>query len=727
MKRIFSLLLIVLLLGLTACSTTPALREEVYDSITEVATPKTRDDLHAAPSTGKLKKVAASGIVELYFDPVTYTVSVKETVSGQYWHALPPTIKGQTDDAAPISLTVRDGAQRYFWNVQENSVAFGKAKADNLPDGTGIVVSYDCFPNVQEAANPMSTRALRVTLRYTLVDGSLVVRAGYQALAQDTSVVLEEMGVLETFGAYAKSEKDDFLLLPDGAGATALTAKGDTNFTQPLRFQIYGADPAASAPKAAYAAILPVFGIRHGKSGFAAYIEQGDAIAQVVADRVRTGNAINSVGARFAITPTTSQEKNGDVRVFTASDSYREEVSICYRFLSGEKANTAGMAGALREQMQRSKLIPTEAVVNQEKLPVNVTLTALAKIKKAFEYRKMLTTTQQAQELLLLLKSKGIDNINLQYLGAVGQSAGVRVRARAGNNAGYAALQKTAQAQNMRLFLDVPFLSGYSSAAAQSLFGKPVKIPQTGEVSALYNTKTDELPLRAIGSLKKRTEKIALSLRDIQPMGLSLSDLDVALSSDYTGDARYNRQQASGEIKTRLGKLATGRALMVPGGNFYLLSEASVVTHLPAGPSAGTESAAYASVPLAPMLLHGVVDYSFTPLNFEADMETALLKSIALGALPAFSWVAETPEGSEKANLLDYDNTLSFAATAAEKGTKALADLRGARITGFTTHQTGVTSTEYENGAVVYVNATNKAVKVNSLNVAPMSFLRVNG
>ncbi|MDR3345156.1 MAG: DUF5696 domain-containing protein [Oscillospiraceae bacterium] len=728
MKRIIAVLLIAVLLILpAACGANSALREEVFPEITESTAPMTLAALHTPQTDAKkLTKIAASGIVELYEDTKSLTVSVRETVSGQFWHTLPPYVKGQSDTAAPVTLTVRQGNSRSNWNVQENSVAFGKAKSEKLADGSGLVVTYDCYPDAEAAKNPMPPLAFRVELRYTLVDGSLVVRVSWDDLVPSSGAVIESIGVLEGFGAYEKSGAGDFLLLPDGSGAVVNTGKTDVNFTQPLSFQIYGPDRATPSANYAFSAILPVFGIRRGNSGFAAYIEQGDAIASVIADRQRSGNSVNSVGTRFAVTPTVTQPKGSKTAVYSAAKSYKEPVAIRYRFLSGTAADYSGMAGALREQLIRSKLIPSRAVENQDKLPINITLTATARVKRGIEYTKTLTTAEQAQELLALIKSKGIDNAFLQLVGATQKSGNVQVLRRVGGNAEYTKLQNLVRAQNMQLFLDVPYITGSGGANAENLYGKTVKLPQLSEVSELYGATVRDVPLRAVGTLEKITTKILLSLRDIEPMGLSLSDLDTALCSDYSGDFN-NRQSAAQEIKAQLTPLSTERKLMVPGGNFYLLRSASVVTRLPSAARAIKESAAYVSIPLAQMLLHGVVDYSFAPLNLEEKPEKALLKTIEYGALPAFSWVAKAPEsGDTAADKLDYESSLTFAAQSSSKATEALADLRGSRITRHTVHQAGVTGTEYESGAVVYVNATEKAATVNGLTIQANSFLRVN-
>ncbi|MCL2022846.1 MAG: DUF5696 domain-containing protein [Oscillospiraceae bacterium] len=734
MKKALAIILSAIILILPAACNSEKPQGHIYDAIQEVTSPITNPVLHAAPSNlSTLQKVASSGIIELYSDPKTHAVSVRETMSGQYWHSLPPYVSGYSDTLAPITLTVLYEGTRYHWNVQENSVAFGRASTTKLPDDTGIEVVYNCYLSAEEAANPMPSIIIRVTVRYLMLDGSFIVRVGYENLTPWVNAVVEEIGVLESFGAYGNSTSGDFILVPDGSGAIINTARKDSTFAAPLSFKVYGADPAIPQTNYSHRAILPVFGIRYNKSGFAAYIEEGDALATITADRQREGGGLNRVGARFVITPTVVKEHNKNVEVFYSQLSYDGEILIRYRFLSAGAADYSGMAGALREQLSRAYLIPTQAIQKQDQLPLSITMTATARVKNTFERSHVMTDAAQMQEFLSMLKGKGIDNAILQYMGATTRSPRLAMLYRVGGAAEFGKLQDMVRAQNMQLALDIPYLTGTGNPRAEDIFNKEVHIPQLDKVSEMFGATVRESTLRGIASLdseKNRgnvTQRIVLSLRDISPMALSLSDLNTALSSDHNHTGIYNRQQAANEIREQLYALSTGRKLTVPGGNFYLLHNASMVTDLPSRAFAHSESKAYVSVPLVQMLLHGVVDYSFAPLNFEENPDAAFLKAIEYGALPAFSWISDVSLASEDvADRLDYHRHLNYAAQCSERATHALADLRGSRIRRHTIHSDGVTSTEYEGGEIIYVNVTNKNVKLDNLTIPAMDFLRIN-
>lgn len=96
-------------------------------------------ELHTASTS--LKRIAQSGLIELYIDETTYAVAVKETSQNKMWYALPQQDNGKEENhAAVVSLEVLQGGKQYSLNSQDNSVAFGTASYE-LTD-SGLKVSY---------------------------------------------------------------------------------------------------------------------------------------------------------------------------------------------------------------------------------------------------------------------------------------------------------------------------------------------------------------------------------------------------------------------------------------------------------------------------------------------------------------------------------------------------------------------------------------------------------
>ena len=52
-------------------------------------------------------------------------------------------------------------------------------------------------------------------------------------------IFLEDISILNNFGAYEKSGKDDYLFIPDGSGAILKTGVSDPDFS-PISLAVYG-------------------------------------------------------------------------------------------------------------------------------------------------------------------------------------------------------------------------------------------------------------------------------------------------------------------------------------------------------------------------------------------------------------------------------------------------------------------------------------------------------
>ena len=61
--------------------------------------------------------VAKSGLLELYFDSVTFTVAVKDTSTGKYWYSLPESSDADENcKASLLSLKLSRDNQIYYLN-----------------------------------------------------------------------------------------------------------------------------------------------------------------------------------------------------------------------------------------------------------------------------------------------------------------------------------------------------------------------------------------------------------------------------------------------------------------------------------------------------------------------------------------------------------------------------------------------------------------------------------
>lgn len=678
-------------------------------------------------------KAATSGLIELYVDKESVSFGILESVTNNLWTALPLldgiiNPENMTHDASVVSLEIIGGTDIYHLNSQDNSLAYNKASY-KLTDN-GAEFTYDIFSDKETAKKKEysdSDIGFRIKLNVQLIDGNMTVDCSHSNLTGNPDAFIENIVLLNSFGAYNSSFEDDFILVPDGSGAIIKTAVYDEAFDS-LSFAVYGSDPAISSQNSGNA-IIPAFGMKHGETAFVSLIQKGDAVASIKADKAKSFNEFNRVYSSFNITPTLYSDET----LYISKDSSVSDISLCYRFLTGNNATYAGLASACREQLIRNSVLSIKSVTNEDYLPCFLSLTGAATDGSGIADKLVpMTNFEQAADMLSRMKSKGINNISVRYSGIF--SGGVNsknpstlsVLNNIGGEKGLDELYDYIKTQKMSLYFDVNLLSDSSSIAFNS--AKNIKLKEFSYKPYLsvdylktpvYDKElinTDKLHDIVVAVLS-RTEKLGFS-------GFSLNDVGTLLYSDYSNGG-MSRQDAAEIISASIAPLSTNHSTMAVTGNFYMIKNVNKIVNMPMKPSVA-RSGAYISVPFVPMVLHGIVDYTGLPLNTEVNMQEAMLKYIEYGACPHFAWNYEPIEKDAENDVYYYDNTINAAAEFYTKANAALYDLRDARITDHYEVLDGIFCTEYDTGAMIYVNYTDSDFTILGVVVEANNFTRVN-
>lgn len=679
-------------------------------------------------------KAAASGLIELYVDPETNTFCVFETTKGKLWSVLPlldGVASGEdlVSNASMVSLQIIGGTDVYLLNSQDNSVAYGKASHSLIENG--VVFVFDIFPDAATAKKVKYEKTdigFRITLTATLVDGSMNITASHANITGNPDAYIESIDLLNYFGAYNDSGIEDFLLVPDGSGAVIKTAIYDESFEN-LSFAVYGDDPSVQSETSG-SAIIPAFGIKHGDSAFVSLIQKGDAVATINACKAKTLSEYNSVYPAFRITPVIYEDQT----LYISKSSAASEISLCYRFLSGNNATYSGLASACREQLIRNSVLSTKTVEVDDYLPFFLTLTGAAK-KTAGPIRFLSTLTdfEQAKDMLTRMKNKGINDINIRYSGIFSGGLdskdidGASILMRLGGTEKLSELYEYVTTQKMSLYLDVNLLSsstGFSSGNALNITKTNSSYVPASALSEHLETELSSREFRSLGKLSKLIASVLSDTRYYGFTGYCINDVGSVLYSDFSSNGLL-RDAAADAIAAAIAPLSTDHATMADNGNFYMLKNVDSVINIPIN-STVSQSGAYFSVPFVQLVLHGIVDYSGYPINTSINLNETLLKYIEYGACPHFEWNYKSLSGQTKNDPFYYDNTINAAAEFYAQANETLNDLRDARMTDHYEVDDGVFCTEYDTGSMIYVNYTNNDYSTLGVVVEARSFLRVN-
>ena len=739
LKILSSVLILVCIIGVITVSALykPTQIKVIHsvESINTIVSKADKPEIHySASQSAFTEKVASSGLIELFVDPKTVSFGIFETGNNRFWSALPlldsvATGEELVSDASMATLKILGGSDIYYLNTQDNSLFFNKSSYEKIENG--VRFTYDLFPDKQTADKKEYSKndiGFRLVISVTLKDGSMLVNCTHKNLTNNADAFIENIDLLNTFGAYNDSLDDDFLLVPDGCGAIIKTSIYDESF-ESVSFNVYGNDP-SSETESTGNAIIPAFGIKHGKTAFVSLIEKADAIAKIKAEKATSLTEYNRVYPSFNITPI--QYKNE--KIYISENFYNEDISLCYRFLTGINATYPGLASACREQLIRNSVLSTKNVEASDYLPFFLTLGASVTSDSGVVNTLVpLTTFEQATDMLTHMKSKGINNISVRYTGvfngghdsSVSSSTGLNNES--GGAKGLSELIEYTSKQKMKVYFDVNLLSGNnvkSDDSVKDIFKNEANYTPSSFTAEYFNAAPESRLLKKANSIKNTISALISKNESIEFSGYCINDAASVLYSDFSKDG-LNRQDAASAISTFIAPLSTGKSTMAVNGNFYMLKTVDSVINMPLEVCA-SKSGAYVSVPFVPLVLHGIVDYTGEPINTGINTEETMLKYVEYGACPHFAWTYEPVTDDANSDIYYYDTTVNSAAVYYQKADSVLNDLRDARMTDHYSVADGIYCTEYDTGSLVYVNYTDENYEILGVTVEARNFTRVN-
>lgn len=691
-------------------------------------------EIHYAKSeTAFSEKVAASGLIELFVDPASNSFGIFETGNNRFWSALPllnATAQGEelNSEASMATLRILNGSDIYYLNTQDNSLDYKTASYKPIENGAEF--TFDLFSNPETAAKTSFDKkdiGFRIVISVSLKDGSMLVDCKHSNLTGNPDAYIESIDLLNYFGAYNDSLEDDYILVPDGSGAIIKTSIYDESF-ESLSFDIYGNDISVDSDSESEA-VIPAFGIKHGKTAFVSLIQNGDAIATVNAEKATSLSEYNRVYSSFRITPIKYEEE----KIFVSRISFNENISLCYRFLTGNNATYSGLASACREQLIRNSVISTKTVSVSDYIPCFLSLTGAVNSGTGKLIPLMPATTfEQATDMLIHMKSKGINNISVRYSGIFNgganseDAAKLKINSESGGEKGLKGLMEYASSQKMNIYLDINLLSssdGFTDSPALNILNDKASYFPEKTSSDFIGYSFKPRTVRAFEKLKETVTAVISRTSSLDFSGFCINDAGYLLYSDFGKGVLRN--DAEKTIASCISPLSTSKSTMAIGGNFYILKNIDSIINLPMN-TASSASGAYVSVPFVPLILHGTFDYTGDPINTRINIEETLLKYIEYGACPHFAWSYEPVSDNPETDIYYYDNTINTASEYYKKANETLNDLRDARMTDHYQVSDGVFCTEYDTGSLVYVNYTDSDYDTLGVTVSARSFTRVN-
>ncbi|OXS61232.1 hypothetical protein B1A99_06880 [Cohnella sp. CIP 111063] len=668
-------------------------------------------------------------------------------------------ILGQIEDDSVRSRL----RSRFFFNEAKNQYERKEMQDYIVKDVVAILESIGYTPEEAKLDNESAGAAEErgnlaprfvVPIDYELEGGNLVVRIDTALLEDTEAFPLHKLQLLPFFGA-AGMREEGYMFVPDGSGA--LIALNDTNKgARAYEAPLYGEDQtplASELVQAQYTQLsrLPVFGMKQGDHAMFAIIEQGDAMASILADTSGKLNGYNRVGASFRIKNMEPVEfRAGSVtrQIPKYSQTYDGGIAVRYGFLAGESADYVGMA-----HYYRNYLVERYGLTRVQKTsdtPFVLELIGSIPVRQTFlgiPYKAVepVTTFGQAMDLLDALQARGIYQIRLKYSGWFNKGYyhslpdTVKPDSALGGRKGFADLIAYVRERNIELYPDAAFQRVYvngkgfraSRDAARFLNRKSARSYSRDIVTTNPDSSSHYLL-----SPRKLTDVVSGFLDDYAPFragGVSLRDLGEDLNSDVTPRDTLNRQEAVGIVTDVLREIedSVGR-ILVNGGNAYAIPYAGTIANAPLESS--KFNIASEEVPFYSIVLRGYADLAGAPINHGRDQDprSALLKMLETGSFAFYQWFYEQPTVIRDTRLnhlysSHYGNWLEEAVGLYKEANAVLSQVQGQTIAGHRKLADGVYETTYEKGLKIIVNYNKAAVTAQGTAIEARGYRVIGG
>lgn len=692
------------------------------------------------------EKVAENINFKLYFNKDLASIAVESKSTGKIWTSVPEDwqedsiAKGANkfNLASQLVIEAYDENKKpvvfntYNFSVKKKAYKYNEIKngirVDYNIQGKGICISIECM---------LDDYGLSVRVPVdSIKEGYYSEEEKKNAKKNKTKLetyLISQIKIMPFFGA-AKKADDGYLFIPDGCGAL-IRFDDNLGAFREISKTVYGWDkavPITEMPPKEEIYRMPVFGIKKNDAALFGIIESGDF-------NVNINSAIAGDNAQyFRVYPSFVYRDTHKIVLFEGDsrerfvlklspNSMTSDLKISYYFLQGDKANYSGMAETYRNYLVESNLLMGRI---EGEMKFNLTLLGGVKKRKIFlgiplEMLEPLTTFKQAQKILEELRSRGVSDISLRYVGI--NKGGyhsqwdntIAPERKLGGKRGFKNFIKYAENNDIELFLNAELNEVYktgrgfsqsrdamrfvSNATGFQWKWSPINKEKEQGVRGWFLL-TPAKVLNLLSSFLKSFNRFSLD-------NLSLDTIGETVYSDYRNDRLIYRDEA-GAIWKDIMKKANDEAkkLMVTGGNAYTFPYVSAITDVPmdySGFDMTTEP-----VPFYQMVIHGFIAYTGTASNLRNDTRTEFLRMIEYGAMPRYEWIyAESSVLKESRfnNLYSgcYKDWINDAVSEYNEIKEVYKDIYDKMMIGHEKLAEGVFKTTYENGISIIVNYNN--------------------
>lgn len=698
-KLIVAVIMVFLILIFSGCASSGALNKATVNQWIKYNENQTVNQLCNMAKRAENKALSGKNS-ELYVGK-NGGISLYDKKSGVSWNSLPDF---SNTFAADFFVTVFDGQNLYTLDTSSC-----RAEKDGF--------SYTVEGNVLTCLYNLKKDSLSLSLPVEIsLDGAYFsVSVDLDNCVLSEGSVIVSISFLPFLGAvrYGANSTDltmlgDYYLVPDGPGAIIRTALEDERTS--YVYSVYGKDYYEDS----IPAYLGAYGVRIGENAFSATVTEATENAYIKVIRSNADSFdINRIYPEFLVTEISGNK--GDINI--SANSLSGKCTVVYEALSGSNADYIGMAVSVRQALINCGYLSSEKVKDEYPLFVSVVGSADGKRQGT------VTNFQQAENLLSILKAKGINEINMIlegfFKGGITDDAdSLKNPSIVGNKNDISELVAYSEKQQLNVFIGVNvFTSSDSSDSVKSIDGNKKTQQIKNYLAPIFGQDSFVRYHRKITELSPQFSELLNYVDNTGVGGIAILDSDISCVSDYSSN-NGTVKEYSDEIASNLSSCGVRAQIVLDGANMNIIKYADYIKNITFDTEVA-QSILYTAVPFIPAIIHSSYVYTSEAVNNQSVTKLNLLKCVEYGAMPYYLWVFNSE--SDKY----YELTINEAVDFYIKAKTELGDLTSKRITDHFEYESGVYCTVFDSETTVYVNYNNYSVLIDEVAVLPYDYLRI--
>lgn len=701
-----------------------------------------------AEAADKYKLIASNSRYLLYISEETANIKIKDATTGTIWTTFPENWDKDTLSKGAVRENIASHLLLEVYGNSDNMTAVN-TYSQGVKKGQ---FTYKALDKGIEITYNLENVGINITIEFHLTDSGFKVIIPTSKIEETKDNIISNISILPFFFTGLKGE-DGYMFVPDGSG---MLVRFDDNFasyrhvTKPVYGRDYGTNiPSSRLIEENY--LLPVYGVKNEDKGAFAIIENPDArssittgVAGFMYDRFRNYCTI-SYRERNEISI-----KNNDGLETTYprwSEPVKGNIQITYYLLPKGSCDYPDMALIYQDYLVKNKGLKKNVT---DKGALDLTLIGSVKMRKSFlglplTVNVPLTTFKQAQTIVTSLQNRGVDNINIRYLGYNKNgyldqwTKNIKPAGKLGGSKGLKKLIEFCKSNSINLFLSGELIQVYNSGNGFSISKHAVRTISNAVLQVFnYSNITGNLlkgeGTRYLTSPVHFVEVFKNFIKDLLKLSadsIAFEDVGTTIYSDYNKNNNILRDEAKSYIKQALDIPDSIENVMFTGGNEYVLGTATHLVNVPLYGSSSQITSEY--VPFYQMVIHGYINYSGKAFNFSSNRKKDLLKTIEYGANIHYIGIYEESsvlKNSKINNILSacYKDWIDEASEMYRKISIAYDSIYNKRMIDHYKLDENVYVTKYEGGISTIVNYNDYNYVIDDkITVNAMDFMIVEG